>query len=277
MSECPHVAILRNPSKPDARQKMTALVDLIGDRAKVIATGVIDEAVNLRDERLDRVFVLGGDGSVLSVTRALNNHQSPIIGVNFGKLGYMAEFSFDEIEAHLDAMLTEPGLISHRMMMDCEVTCDGDRRCRSLAVNDVVVHAGPPFRMIELAISVNGTHLTSVFGDGLVLATPNGSTAHNLSVGGPIMQSAVRALAITPISPHSLTHQPLVVEGDSVIDVVAKQANEGTTAVVDGQESWSIHPGDRLRVRRSETDFLLVQNPIQPRWFPLTKKLKWGQ
>ncbi len=147
----------------------------------------------------------------------------------------------------------------------------------AMAVNDCVIHAGPPYRMIHLAIRADGDPLTDVSGDGLVLAAPSGTTAHNLSVGGPIVQAEICAIAISPIAPHSLTHRPLVVHGQTVIEVVAQQVNEGTTAVIDGQVSLPLHEGDRLVVRRHPHNFQLVHNPSQPRWYTLTKKLKWGQ
>ena len=120
--------------------------------------------------------------------------------------------------------------------------------------------------MIELSITVDGDPLTQFSGDGLILATPCGSTAHNLSAGGPIVQTEVPALIITPISPHSLTHRPLVVSGGARIEVLAKRVNQGTSVVVDGQEALPLRAGDLLVVQRFAQDFQLVHNPAQPRW-----------
>ena len=131
--------------------------------------------------------------------------------------------------------------------------------------------------MIELGLLVDGHHLTDVRGDGIVLATPSGSTAHNMSLGGPIIASEVNAIAVTPIAPHSLTHRPLVVSGESVIEVTATATNEGTTIVADGQVPSPFRDGARLVVRRGAHDFLLVRNPAQTGWHTLTQKLKWGQ
>ena len=131
--------------------------------------------------------------------------------------------------------------------------------------------------MIELAISVDGDHLTNVSGDGLVLATPSGSTAHNMSAGGPIVQPGARGIVLSPINPHSLTHRPLVVPSDASIEVVARRVNPGTTVVIDGQVSLPLGRQDRLTVRRWSHDFQLVRNPAQPKWHTLTQKLGWGQ
>src|SRR5262249_28263193 len=145
----------------------------------------------------DRIIVLGGDGSILEVARNLAEQQIPIVGVNFGKLGYLAEFSVDDLAQHLDAILNNPDIVSRRMILK-GVICRNDKPADQLrAVNDFVVLAGPPYRMIDLAIQVDGYHLTNMRGDGLILATPSGSTAHNMSVGGSIIQSEVNAIAIT--------------------------------------------------------------------------------
>ena len=249
----------------------------IGQAAELVGTGILGEAPFLAAHRPDRVIVLGGDGSILAVARELGPCQVPIAGVNLGKLGFLAEFSAADVGRHLDAILHNPGIVSTRMMLHAVITRPEGQTVQSLAVNDCVVHAGPPYRMIDLSITVDGKHLTDFSGDGLVLATPSGSTAHNMSVGGPIVQSEVRALILTPIAPHSLTHRPLVVAGQSNIEVVARRANNGSMVVVDGQVPLSFNAGDRLLVSQAGCEFQLVHNPDQPPWYTLTKKLKWGQ
>ena len=277
MSPHRRVAILRNPDKPEAEAILASLVARLNDRAEVAATGLVADAESLAQARPDRIIVLGGDGSILAVARALEHQQVPIVGVNFGKLGFLAEFTLDELFENIDAILDDPAVVSRRMMIEATITRDGATVTRSLAVNDCVVHAGPPYRMIELSISVGTHHLTNVSGDGLVLATPTGSTAHNMSVGGPILQPGTQAIVLSPISPHSLTHRPLIVEAESTIEVTACRVNPGTTVVVDGQVSLPLYVGDRLSVQRSDHYFQLVQNPGQPPWHTLTTKLKWGQ
>jgi len=275
----PHrrVVILRNPDKPEAEAILASLVARVSERASVSATGVIADAESLGKTQPDRIIVLGGDGSILAVARGLGDRQVPIAGINFGKLGFLAEFSLEELERHLDAILNDPTIVSRRMMMEATIRRDGVEIARSLAANDCVVQAGPPYRMIELSVSVGGHHLTNVSGDGLVLATPTGSTAHNMSVGGPIVQPGTRMIVLSPVNPHSLTHRPLIVAGDSTLEVVACHVNAGTTVVIDGQVSLPLPAGDRLAVQRSGPDFQLVQNPGQPPWHTLTTKLKWGQ
>ena len=277
MNTSRRVIILRHPDKPDAEAALESLAERIGRRATVAATGVTAEAGDLASCKPDRIIVLGGDGSILAVARGLGSRQVPIVGVNLGKLGFLAEFCLEDVCEHLDAILSDPAVVSSRMMIEITIVRPAGSTSPFLAVNDCVVHAGAPHRMIALSIAVDGSHLTDFSGDGLVLATPSGSTAHNMSVGGPIVQSEVRALIVTPISPHSLTHRPLVVAGDAMIEVLVQQANQGTTTVLDGQVSLPLESGDRLQVRRAACDFQLVHKPALPKWYTLTRKLKWGQ
>ncbi len=276
MSTLPRVMVLYNASKPDARATSEEVVRCLSGCAKVVEVAALEAASRAGDLQPDRIFVLGGDGSILAVARALDVHQVPIVGVNFGKLGYLAEFTRDDLQTHLERALSDDGTVSRRMMLDAEIR-NHHATSRTLAVNDCVVHAGPPFRMIELSIAVDGNALTDFAGDGLVVATPSGSTAHNLSVGGPIVQSEIPAIVLSPISPHSLTHRPLVVHGDSVIEVTAQQVNEGSAVVVDGQVTLPMHVGDALTIRRRPEPFQLVRNPAQPKWYTLTTKIRWGR
>lgn len=273
----PRVVVVYNPDKPRVEATMSSLLAALRRQVEVAGTGVICDAARLAESRPDRLIVLGGDGSILSVVRAIEGRQVPIIGVNFGKLGFLAEFTADELLDNLQSAVSDPQIVSRRMMIVAEISGDDNRTARSVSVNDCVVQAGPPYRMIELSIFVNGDHLTNIGGDGLVLATPNGSTAHNMSVGGPIVQPETQAIVLSPISAHSLTHRPLVFAGDSIIEVVACGVNPGTTLVVDGQIALPVCKGNRITVRRWADDFCLVRNPAQQKWHTLTTKLKWGR
>jgi NAD+ kinase len=273
----PRVAILRNPDKPAAEATLADLTACLAARAEVVATGCVGDPEISRRAGLDRVVVLGGDGSIQAVARSMGDRQVPIVGVNFGKLGYLAEFSVEDLGRQLDAVLTDARAVSRRMMLDASIRRDGAELRRTVAVNDCVVHAGPPYRMIELAILVDGVLLTSACCDGLVISTPSGSTAHNLSIGGPILQSEISAMVVSPISPHALTHRPLVVAGESRIEVQVRHVNEGTTLVIDGQVTVPLAIGDRVAVERCPHEFQLVRNPAQSRWHTLIEKLKWGK
>jgi len=271
------VYLLGNPEKKDVGAVLEEVRSFAASRCTVVGAGLDRDGRTALPGRPDRIVVLGGDGTLIGVARTLGEHQVPLIGVNVGKLGFLAEFSLEEIKRHFNQAVFDDSLISRRTVLQVAVRRDGAVKDSSLAINDCVIQAGPPFRIINLGISINGEHLTDVGGDGLIVCTPSGSTAHNLSAGGPIMQPDVDAIILTPLSPHSLTHKPLVVERESVIDIVAGTVNEGTTAIIDGQVSCPLKLGDHVIVRRFPTDFLLVRNPQYPKWHNLMTKLHWGQ
>jgi NAD+ kinase len=270
----PRVYILANPDKEGASRILADLCEWIGDRVELVGAETTRDYSGIASARPDRIIVLGGDGTILGVARALEEHQAPIVGVNLGKLGYLAEFSIDDLKDTFDRVVSSDNAISKRMML--EVTLNSPA-ARSLALNDCVVHAGPPFRVIELEVQVDGAHLTTVSGDGLIIATPSGSTAHNMSAGGPILQPGIRAFVLTPLSPHSLTHRPLVVEYDSTIQVTVSQANTGTVVAIDGQATLPLQAGASLTIKRSPIEFRLMRNPKNNRFHTLVTKLQWGQ
>ncbi len=271
----PKVYIIANASKPGAHEALQHVARLIAPRAEILEARLsqLDPAIA---SRAQRVIVLGGDGTILAAARAMGDNQVPLIGINMGKLGYLAAFSLDELETHVDRVLTDDSLIGPRMMLEVTVNGGGHQKLSSIAINDCIVQAGPPFRMIGLSLSLNGCELTHIVGDGLIVATPVGSTAYNLSAGGPILQPTVKGIAITPICAHSLTHKPLVVDEDVTVQITPERINEGTRVIVDGQDMLPVAVGDKVIVRRSRQDFLLVENPSYPPWYTLVAKLKWG-
>lgn len=271
------VYLLGNPDKREIAAVLEEVRSFAASRCTVVGAGLDRDARAAAATKPDRIIVLGGDGTIIGIARTLGEHQVPLIGVNVGKLGFLAEFSLEELKRHFDRAMADNSHISRRMVLQVAVRRDGAVKDSGLAINDCVIQAGPPFRIINLGISINGEHLTDVGGDGLIACTPSGSTAHNLSAGGPIMQPDVDAIILTPLNPHSLTHKPLVVDRESVIEIVASTVNEGTTAIIDGQVSCPLRPGDRVTVRRFPSDFLLVRNPQHPKWHNLMAKLHWGR
>lgn len=272
----PKVYIIANPTKTGMEEPLRHIRSLVEGKGEIVDArlGRLDPAVAAA---ADRVIVLGGDGTILAAARAMGERQVPLIGINMGKLGYLAAFNLDELEAHVDRVLTDDSLIGPRMMLEVMVNDGGHQKLSSIAVNDCIVQAGPPFRMIGLSLSLNGSELTRIVGDGLIVATPVGSTAYNLSAGGPILQPTVKGIAITPICAHSLTHKPLVVDENVTVQITPERINEGTRVIVDGQDMLPVALGDKVTVRRSRQDFLLVENPSYPPWYTLVAKLKWGQ
>ena len=271
------VYILSNPAKPEAGEALNTLRKFAEGRCDVVGADLGLDVSKAIEADAQRLIVLGGDGTLIGVARSLGAAQIPIIGVNFGKLGFLAEFSMQDLTSCFDRAIADDTTVRHRTMLEVSVKRDGKVCNTSLAVNDCVIQAGPPFRIIRLGISINDEHLTDVGGDGLIVCTPSGSTAHNLSAGGPIMQTGVDAIGLTPLCAHSLTHRPLVIECDSVIDILASDTNAGTTAIIDGQVSYALTQGDHVEIRRFKSDFLLVHCPLTPDWHNLVTKLHWGQ
>jgi len=276
VSRRPRVLLVADPHRQHVQEGSARLQEALRGKAQVALLAWSQQTEHIDGEGVNLLVVLGGDGTILSVARVLGDQQVPVAGVNLGKLGFLAEFSVDGLIRCFDRLMADGSHICRRVMLEVHSCPQSGQGFASLAVNDCVIQAGAPFRMIELSIEVNGEHLTDVAGDGLIISTPSGSTAHNMSSGGPIVEAGVDAFCLTPICPHSLTHRPVVVAADHEIEVVVNHANKETTAIVDGQISTSLAEGDRLVVRRARQALLLVRNPEQTRWHTLVTKLKWG-
>ncbi len=271
------IFLLSNPDKAAAAEAMDRLASFAASQCQIVGTATGLDCSRVCDDDIDRLIVLGGDGTLISAARSLGEKQVPLIGVNIGKLGFLAEFSLAELEAHFQRALCDESLLRKRMILEVTVSREGRVLDSHIAINDCVIRAGAPFRMVSLGIFIDDLPLTEVRGDGLIVCTPNGSTAHNLSVGGPILQHGVDAIVLTPMAPHSLTHRPLVVECDSVVDVIASSVNAGTTAIIDGQVLMPLEEGDRVTIKRFVCAMHIVRNPLYPRWHKLVAKLHWGQ
>lgn len=281
------VCIVANVSKPAVAQALELWRPWIAQRAQIVQVET-DGCEDLSNVHADQILVLGGDGTLLSVARRLRGQPIPMMGVNFGRLGFLAGFTPQNFQRFFE-MYIEQGLpVSSRKMLDVSVIAGGDkcgmdapevvakRRFNATALNDAVVTAGPPFRMIDLTVSEGTETGVSYSGDGVIVATPSGSTAYNVSAGGPIINPGAEAFCITPICPHSLSFRPLVVSSQSSILIVARKVNEGTTLFCDGQASTRLLAGDKVIVRRSDFEAMLVENPEAREWRSLAEKLNWA-
>ncbi|MHC4155778.1 MAG: NAD(+)/NADH kinase [Planctomycetota bacterium] len=237
---------------------------------------MIDECTVDMLKDADFAVVFGGDGTIISAARQLSQCSVPVIGVNLGKLGYLAEFSVEELKEFFERIIKRKAIIEKRMMLSCSVCGEGGQEFRAAAINDVFINSGPPFSMIELQISVDGQPLASCVSDGLVICTPTGSTAYNLSAGGPILSGEMEAMVVAPICPHSLSFRPIVINADSRVEVRGIQVNEGTTVSVDGQIPHKLATADVVRIERHEGDFFVVNNPVRTQWDALAEKLNWA-
>jgi len=292
MSSLPKLAVFGDPQKGPVAKVIEEFAAFVKGKAEILATYRIKDFKKNADrpdksksaqvkakvlKKCDFAVVFGGDGSIISTARNLSNASLPVIGVNLGKLGFLAEFSVAELKGCFDQIISGKAPVEKRMILDCQVLCDDREGFNSSAINDVFITAGPPFRMIELNISVDGQLLASCISDGLIIATPTGSTAYNLSAGGPIVSPKMEAIVITPICPHSLSFRPIVINANSTVEVVGVRLNKGTTVSIDGQVSSKLSDEDVVRVARQRGDFLIVNNPVRNRWDTLAAKLSWAE
>jgi NAD+ kinase len=222
------------------------------------------------------VIVLGGDGTLLSAARAIGGRNIPLFAVNLGGLGFLTAITADDIFPQLANALRGELRVAPRRLLACELLRKGEVLGRYEALNDVVLTKAEIARMIDLEVLVD-RHFVCVYkADGLIVATPTGTTAYSLSAGGPIVYPTVSALTITPICPHTLTHRPVVVDDASVIQVINRSEDQATYLTIDGQVGELLKRGDTVLCRRSENSIGLVQPPELMFFDVLRKKLKWG-
>ncbi len=271
------VFLIGNARKPGVSEAFNRLKSWLQARGVLAGADLSGHPESINDADPDLVIVLGGDGTLLSVGQALRHRQVPIVGVNLGKLGYLADFAAEELEHDLDRILSDSGLVSRRMMLDVAVSPPTGDSWNGIALNDCVVRVGHPFRTVALALSIDGSPVTTIVSDGLIVATPTGSTAHNMASGGPIVQPDVDAIVLTPMCPHSMTHRPVVLGPDAEVGIAVHPAGEGASIVLDGQTVRPLPGGERIVVRKSQWTFQLVRNPRRKSWETLIQKLKWGQ
>jgi NAD+ kinase len=283
------IFIVANPQKPNVKRAMDEWLPWMKERAQIVGVDT-DCCTDLSTADADVILALGGDGTLLAAARRLNGKPVPLMGVNFGRLGYLAAFSPEHFPEDFQALIAGRLKISSRLALEASVLAaeskvdpfdaaqvERVRKTVATALNDAVITAGPPFHMIGLEIQAgNDSGGVSFFGDGVIVATPSGSTAYNLSAGGPIVDSGVEAFCVTPICPHSLSFRPVVVSSRNSLLLVASKTNPGTTLFCDGQETAVLRAGDRVVVRRSPHDVKLVENPQASPWRSLAEKLNWA-
>ena len=273
----PKLVIFGDPTKGHVTEIIKEFLDFARGKAEVIASCGIEECTVDILQEADFAVVFGGDGSITSAARQLSQVNVPVIGVNLGKLGYLAEFNAAELKDFFPSLTSGQVRIDKRMMLACTISSKGKAEFCSVAINDVVITSGPPFKMIELKMSVDGQPLAGCIGDGLIISTPTGSTAYNLSAGGPVLSPKMEAMVITPICPHSLSFRPIVINADSTVEVFGVRVNEGTTVSIDGQVSRKLSADDVVRIERHKGDFLVVNNPLRTQWDTLATKLSWAE
>jgi len=226
----------------------------------------------------DLAVVLGGDGTLLAMAKAIaeSGRDIPILAVNFGSLGFLTEITRPELHQALDAVLAGRASFDLRMMLCAEAT---RAKVSHMALNDVVFSRTALSRMIELSVSVGDQFVTAVKADGLIVATPTGSTAYNLAAGGPIVHPAMDALVLTPIAPHTLTNRPIVIPAEREVRVTSTSSNAGDEVYVtmDGQTGFGLQEGDELTITRAAQPLRLVRSTARSYFEVLRQKLKWNE
>jgi NAD+ kinase len=226
---------------------------------------------------LDVLLTLGGDGTLLRGARMVAPHGIPVLGVNFGRLGFLTSITPEEVETALGSALAGEIVYDERMLLRVSAeTGGGEGLGTHLALNDAVLHRGGIARMIGISVYAHGQEVGTYSADGLILATPTGSTAYSLSAAGPIVSPSVHCIVATPICPHTLAVRPLVLPAWETVTVEVKAPDEGVVLTIDGQESTRLSVGDRVVVQRAEEVLRLVRFPGQAFFSTLRLKLGWG-
>ena len=228
-------------------------------------------------ELCDLIIVVGGDGSFLGAARTLAKQPAPVLGINRGRLGFLTDISPDELETQIGAVLDGEYTLEKRFLLDVEVKRDGEPVGVGEALNDVVVNSGTSAHMMEFDLYIDGEFVYRQRSDGLIIATPTGSTAYSMSGGGPIMHPKLDAIVLVPMFPHTLSSRPIVVDGKSEIKIVIQRDNNTSAPVTcDGQEVIPTHPGDVVYVRKKPHKMTLLHPAGHSFYASCRDKLGWA-
>jgi NAD+ kinase len=228
-------------------------------------------------EEADLLLVLGGDGTLLAAAREAAAHGTPILPINLGGLGFLTSFTLEELYPALEQTLAGCGPVSERVMLLAERTHNDSALTKQLVLNEAVVNKGTLARMIELELHIDGGFVCRYRADGLIVATPTGSTAYSMSAGGPIVHPSVESILITPICPHTLSDRPIVVPDVSKIELRMEENSDSVFLTLDGQTGVPLHAGDRIRITRAAERLKLIHPPNKSYFEILRSKLKWGE
>lgn len=268
------VMVLGNAARKGVQEEVERLLPFLKEHAQVVAVD-LEQNLDLASVAADLALVLGGDGAILRAARQMGYRQAPVLGVNLGKLGFLADMSPDDLRAAFPGVCRREFRITRHLMYECVVQ-SGSADEVFLGLNEILIHSGASSHMIDLELSVDGAPATSYRADGLILSTPIGSTAHSLSAGGPILGQELSAFVITPVCPHTLTARPVVDSADRVYTVNLSPGTRSASLTIDGQLSMPITPGQRITLRRAPIAFELVKVAGRSYYQTLRDKLHWG-
>ncbi len=239
---------------------------------------IIDSKNNLKlsEQYADLIVTLGGDGAILRACRELGEQQLPIMGINLGRLGFLADLTLEEFQKEYEAISNSQFRVVEHLMFDCRLVHKNGKSESFLGLNEVVVHAEKTLSMIDVLLEIDGEHVTTFSADGLIISTPVGSTAHSLSAGGPILQQELKNFVINPICPHTLTNRPIVDSASRLYCLKLPEASDNATMVIDGQVSKPFVSGDYIEVREAKVTFKLARLKHHSYYSTLHRKLGWS-
>jgi NAD+ kinase len=268
------IFVLGDGKRPGLKQEADTLLPLLRQHHEVVVYDLAQEA-DLSSQKADLALVLGGDGAILRAARQMGYQQTPILGVNLGKLGFLADLGPEEFRKCLPELRAGRFRVTSHLMFECTIeTHNPSRTC--LGLNEAAFHAGPPFRLTDFDLTIDQEPVSRFSSDGLIISTPIGSTAHSLSAGGPILGQELDAFVITPICPHTLTNRPVVDSASRTYTIQIGRDAQNTSLVIDGQEMIDLSPGDRATIRRAPVSFGLVKMAGRSYYQTLRDKLRWG-
>lgn len=283
------IGLITNSGVKAIKKTLKEVVDYLGDRERIV---ILDTCcsdllenhslnvypANELGQHCDLVIAIGGDGTMLMAARILCDSEIPLLGINLGHVGFLSDIPADNIEKSMDEILNEHYIEDVRFLLRGQVFRDGVCICEDYAMNDVIIQKWNIARLVELVTNINGAFVHTHRSDGMIVSSPTGSTAYALSGGGPVMHPSLDALLLVPICPHSLTNRPIVVDGNSCIEiVVGTREIDQARLTFDGEIRLELAPGDRVRVKKKDKKIRLIHPPEHDQFHILREKLHWSK
>lgn len=273
-------AIVVKPNHNEARTTADELASWLTDRGITLVEPPRLANSTADDHKItsaDLVVVLGGDGTMIAAARMISRKDTVVLGINYGSLGYLTDFRIEEMFPALEAIIAGKYEVDPRVMLECELRSEDGHSQFGSVLNDIVVNKTALARIIEINVALNGQFVNKYRADGLIVSTPTGSTAYNLSAGGPIIYPSMNAVVLTPICPFTLTNRPIVVPDHAEVILELENVTEGVVLSLDGQRSFDVKPGDRICIRKSGAALNIIQPENRNYFDVLRDKLKWGR
>ncbi len=278
--------IITKRNKPEALSLARDIVGWLSARGvKVLVEKEVAEQIGHPDHidrdgipsRADLLIVLGGDGTLLSVARLSGVESIPVLGINLGGLGFLTEISKEETFPVLEKIIAGDFETEQRLMLKATILRQGEIIGESTVLNDIVINKGVLARIIDMETYIDGAYLTTFKADGLILATPTGSTAYSLAAGGPIVYPSLNSIIVNPICPHTITNRPLVVHDTATVKIILKTANQNVHITLDGQVGMPLQGGDVVEAHKAPGHIQLIRSPYKTYFELLRTKLRWGE